>query len=123
MFVNGLDHYNVSTDDLPATRHFYCDILGLNEGYRPPLVNPGAWFYANGHPIVHINADMKIGSRQTGAFDHVAFQATGDPAALAKKLDSEGIKYERRVVPKSGIRQLFCLDPNGVKVEFNFPPA
>jgi catechol 2,3-dioxygenase-like lactoylglutathione lyase family enzyme len=122
MFVQGLDHFNIWANDVHSTRHFYCDILGLTEGPRPKLTYPGIWLYCGDHPLVHVNIGRTESVESTGAFDHVAFQGTGDPEALIKRLSHEGIKFESRVV-SNGVRQVFCSDPNGVKVEFNFPPA
>lgn len=121
MAIAGIDHYTILTDDLDATRRFYCDLLGLTDGPRPPFSFPGAWLYAGGHPVVHVVAGRQIPPGGTGAVDHVAFRAQGDPDALAKRLDSEGFQVASRVVPASKIRQLFCNDPSGVKVELNFP--
>jgi catechol 2,3-dioxygenase-like lactoylglutathione lyase family enzyme len=122
MFVQGLDHFNIWTNNLAQTRHFYRDIFGLTEGPRPKLTYPGIWLYCGDHPLVHVNVADKVPDPNTGAFDHVAFQGTGDPQMLMEKLDLEGIAHEMRVV-SNGVRQVFCADPNGVKIEFNFPPA
>ena len=43
--VQGMEHFTVLAEDLDATREFYGAILGLEEGYRPPLGFPGAWFF------------------------------------------------------------------------------
>jgi catechol 2,3-dioxygenase-like lactoylglutathione lyase family enzyme len=122
MFVRGLDHFNIWATDMDATRRFYCDILGLSEGPRPKLSYPGIWLYCGGHPLVHVNIGEVPPTERTGAFDHVAFAGTGDPDLLMQRFAQNGIKCESRVV-SNGLRQLFCSDPNGVKVEFNFPPA
>ena len=37
MSLRRLDHFLVLTDDLEATRVFYCDTLGFEVGERPPL--------------------------------------------------------------------------------------
>jgi len=121
MFVRGLDHFNIWSTDLPSTRHFYCDILGLREGPRPPLTYDGIWLYCGEMPLVHVNVGQVDSPSSTGAFDHVAFQGNGDPHALTERLSEEGIDHSSRVV-SGGVRQVFCVDPNGVKVEFNFPP-
>lgn len=122
MFVRGLDHFNIWASDVDLTRHFYCGILGLTEGPRPKLSYPGIWLYCGDHPLVHVNIGKMAPGTETGAFDHVAFEGAGDPEILIKRLGDEGIKHESRVV-SNGVRQVFCSDPNGVKVEFNFPPA
>ncbi|MBI3708939.1 MAG: VOC family protein [Proteobacteria bacterium] len=122
MAIQGIDHYTILTNDLAATRHFYCDLLGLTEGARPPFDFPGAWLYVNGHPTVHVVAGRPIPGRTTGGLDHIAFQANGDIDELARKLEGEGIAVSTRKVPGSRVWQLFCNDPSGVKVEFNYPP-
>ena len=43
MAIEGMNHFNVLTDDVEATRHFYCDILGLEKGERPPFKFDGLW--------------------------------------------------------------------------------
>ena len=48
MAISDMNHFTVLTHDLAATRHFYIDILGLKDGYRPDLGFPGAWLYAGG---------------------------------------------------------------------------
>lgn len=124
MFIQGLDHYNIRirAADVVPTRRFYCDILGLTEGPRPQLPFPGIWLYSGTRPLVHVNITEDTTYPDTGALDHVAFEGAGDPQALSQHLGREGIEHEMRTV-SNGIRQVFCTDPNGVKVEFNFPPA
>ncbi len=122
MFTAGLDHFTIWSDDAGQTRHFYCDILGLTEGQRPPLGFPGMWLYSANYPVVHVNLGDNVNRKPEGAFDHVAFKGVGDPAPLVERLEREGIAYKSQTVA-NGIRQVFCADPHGVKVEFNFPPA
>jgi len=38
-------------------------------------------------------------------------------------LGSLGIEFKRRMVSDQGLYQLFMFDPNGVKIELNFPNA
>lgn len=123
MTVAAIDHYTILTADLDATRRFYCGLLGLSEGPRPPFDFPGAWLYAGGQPVVHVIAGREFSTNGTGAVDHVAFKAEGDPDELLKKLKDEGYGVSSRIVPRSKIRQLFCRDPSGVQVELNFPMA
>ena len=55
----------------------------------------------------------------TGPLDHVAFNGT-DANEMARKLDALGIPYHRHEVPQVGLTQLFCNDPNGLKIELNY---
>ena len=119
MAIDGLDHVNVSTADLDASRRFYIDVLGLIEGDRPPFDAPGAWLYAGGAPIVHLVAERSGGGTSTGAFDHFAFRAA-DLAGVVGRLRAAGIAYELFTVPGLGRKQVFVRDPDGVRIELNF---
>ena len=48
MPITRMDHFNILTDDLPATLAFYEEHLNLKPGARPPFTFPGAWLYADG---------------------------------------------------------------------------
>jgi catechol 2,3-dioxygenase-like lactoylglutathione lyase family enzyme len=133
MPITHLEHFLVLTDDINATRDFYRDALGLTVGPRPPLAFAGYWLYAGGTPCVHIAeratyttsskpAGIPVSERTvgTGPFDHAAFIAK-DFDEVAARLARHGIKAHLNVVPGNGLRQLFVLDPNGVKIEINVP--
>ncbi len=132
MALTGLEHYLVLTSDLEATRDFYQDALGMTEGFRPALGFPGYWMYLGATPVIHIaewntytaHSDAKeipvtAPAASTGAFDHVAFNAVNFDAVLAR-LGRHGVTPARNLQSKSGMRQLFVFDPNGVKIEINF---
>ena len=36
-----LQHFTIEPSDLERTKNFYCDVLGLEDGDRPPLGFPG----------------------------------------------------------------------------------
>ena len=42
MPIHKLAHFSVRTGALDASRRFYCNVLGLREGFRPPFDFPGA---------------------------------------------------------------------------------
>ena len=132
MPVNALDHFLVLTDDLVKTRDFYCEILGMNEGFRPELGFPGYWLYLGEIACVHIaewetytrhslQAGIPVSSPApgTGAADHIAFRGSNADDIL-QRLHQHEITYGRNDVPEAGLLQLFVTDPNGVKVELNF---
>jgi len=120
MFTQGLDHITIWSDDADKTRGFYCDILGLTDGFRPDLGFPGLWLYSGDRAVIHIYLGNGPDSATTGAVDHVAFKGVGDPRALATRLEQAGLPFKAQTVT-GGLRQVFCEDPNGVKLEFNFP--
>ena len=119
MAIDGMNHFTVLTADLDATRKFYIDVLGLKEGLRPPLGFPGAWLYAGGQPILHVVAGRPLPAQPAGVLDHMAFSASNLPATVAV-LKGQGIKYDLRKQPDSGVWQLFCFDPSGARVELDF---
>ena len=41
-----LNHYSIRTTDLAACDRFYCGLLGLQAGPRPPFPFPGLWLYS-----------------------------------------------------------------------------
>ena len=64
----------------------------------------------------------RAGGKGTGAIDHVAFRAVGLDTTKAR-LAAQGVPYEERTVPGQGIVQIFVHDPDGVRIELNFPAA
>jgi catechol 2,3-dioxygenase-like lactoylglutathione lyase family enzyme len=132
MPLGQLQHYTIEPSDLEATKDFYCDVLGLENGDRPPLGFPGYWLYSGGIPTVHLLGDRKPREgivvrgtkkkfRDTGRFDHIAFAAS-DIASVRRKLKAKKVKFREQVIPRTGGQQIFLYDPDGVGVELNFPP-
>ena len=48
--------------------------------------------------------------------------AASDFEGVCARLDSKKVKYRHQVIPRTGGRQVFLYDPDGVGVELNFPP-
>lgn len=137
-----LNHFSIRTVDLDACERFYCGLLGLKKGPRPPFPFPGLWLYAGetdkyDNAAVHIigidrndpeGLKKYLGDRDetslagSGAVDHVAFFATGLKETL-ERLEANGIEGRERTVPVLGLHQVFIDDPNGIVVELNFPAA
>ena len=120
--VGLLDHYNVSTRKLGETVKFYEDVLGFENGPRPPFNFPGAWLYSAGHPVLHLNDISQTDREQranSGVIDHVAFGSRGFEA-MKKRLAGKAIEYRVNEVPNSTRRQIFLRDPNNVEIELNF---
>jgi len=132
MPLQKMEHVTVNTDDVEQTKHFYCDLLGMTDGYRPDFGFEGAWLYVGDTPCIHVcewksykvfaearNIPMSSKAASTGSFDHVAFNATDYDGTLAK-IEDRGLEYGHSYVPDIQLRQLFFKDPNGVCVELNF---
>ncbi|HVZ10344.1 VOC family protein [Rhodopila sp.] len=129
MPAESLNHYTILVRDLERTKDFYCDVVGLTVGDRPPLPFPGYWLYCGGVPTVHLIgyrpqnptfADGPSYPAPTGRLDHIAFSCTG-LKAMRDSLTSRGLRFEERVLPRLNMTQLFYLDPDGISVECNFP--
>lgn len=126
MALRRLDHVLVLTDDLEATRAFYCDVLGLEVGERPELPFPGYWLTLEGMPCLHVAERSAYEAHATtmglavGAapVDHLAFAADEAPG-LAERVAAAGLRATENDVPEARLRQLFVEDPNGVRVELN----
>ena len=132
MPVTQLEHYLVVSEELEATKDFYCDILGLAVGDRPDLGFSGYWLYTGDVGCLHLAdrvsyADYKarVGTPvpqqtvDTGAIDHIAFNAI-DFDSMIGRLESEGIDYRQNHIGDVGLKQVFVQDPNAITIELNF---
>jgi catechol 2,3-dioxygenase-like lactoylglutathione lyase family enzyme len=132
MPLTKMEHYLVLTDDIDATRDFYCEALGMQAGSRPPLAFPGHWVYLGDTPCIHIaewrtytahqqkkGAEVSTRAEGTGPVDHIAFSAR-DYDEVVARLERHGVHARANAQPGGTLRQLFLFDPNGVKIEINF---
>ena len=132
--IASLDHINILTNDVDACRRFYVGGLGFEEGWRPEFPEPGLWLYLGYSPAIHIietkapvpahsgkigDGASVFGPKDSGAVDHIAFRAHNFEKFTAR-LDAHGIEWQDRAIPGMDLHQLFCYDPHGIKVEFNF---
>ncbi|CAG9270741.1 Catechol 2,3-dioxygenase [Paraburkholderia unamae] len=121
-----LDHVTLVTPDLEETRRFFCDIVGLDDGPRPPFRVDGHWLYAKGSarvPLVHL-VDATVPAQPPALvaprIDHVAFRVAPGEAwrALLQRLAAHRVPYQVAEVPASAEVQLFVALAPGVVVEF-----
>ncbi len=124
MPVSGLNHYNLRAprELLDRLKAFYCDVVGLQEGPRPPFRSEGHWLYAGDRDVLHLTvaaADEPHATDVATTFDHVAFTCTDFAATLAR-LRALGIEFEADEVPSLAQKQLFFNDPAGNGIELNF---
>ncbi len=118
-----IDHINIKAPQelLDAVRHFYCTVLGLQDGFRPKFSHRGHWLYAGDRPIVHLSLDGERRAAPGPAhLDHVAFRTEGVNAFRAR-LDANAIAYRCRYIPEIDLSQLSFRDPAGTGLEVNFP--
>jgi catechol 2,3-dioxygenase-like lactoylglutathione lyase family enzyme len=119
MAISAMNHFTILTDDVPRTVAFYCDLLGLADGARPPLGFPGAWLYAGDAAILHVVGGRARAELTPGVIDHMAFSATGLAETIAT-LVAHDIGHTCRRQTGTGTWQVFFFDPNGARVELDF---
>ncbi len=126
MEIEQLDHFTINVGDLDASTRFYTDIVGLRKGPRPDFSVGGAWLYCGDRPLVHLIDDdsrrtAQLGAANgAGALDHIAFRATGFEA-MRQRLRDKRVTFDEQTVPGLDLQQLFLEDPDGIRLEFNFP--
>ena len=119
MTIEAIHHVNIRAPAgyIAKLRDFYCEIVGLREGWRPPFASRGYWLYAGPHPLVHlVEGDEVEGQASEGGVDHVAFRCS-DLAPMIERLRNRGIEYQLSRVPSLGDEQLLLRDPLGIGVE------
>jgi glyoxylase I family protein len=124
MTVHGFNHYNLRAprELLDTLRDFYCSVVGLTEGERPPFMSFGYWLYAGGHDVLHLSEARPDEVRATQVlttFDHVAFTCSGY-SDMQAHLARHQIDFRLAEIPLTGQRQIFFRDPAGNGVELNF---
>ena len=124
MQINGLDHFNLSAPSavLEELRRFYCEVLGLTVGHRPPFRGDGYWLYAGDLALVHLSVVDDTATATTDVqttLGHVAFACSGRET-FERRLESSGVTFRRATVPDTGIHQLFFEDPAGNCIELSF---
>lgn len=122
MPLTSLDHVNIRTRNLSEMVRFYEDVIGLSEGDRPPFTFPGAWLYCGDRAALHLMgpADEEIAA--VGQIDHFAFMASGLSDFIAN-LERREIVYSTRTIPELGNTQVNVRDPDGNRIEIQFPAS
>jgi len=124
--IHGLNHVTVRAPRplLDAVRNFYCDVLGLVEGDRPPFSGFGWWLYPpeGTTAAVHLFVPADDDTRPidgVNSMDHFAFTASSRSTVEAR-LIRNSIPFRRSDVPGRTLIQLFLQDPAGNTVELVF---
>ena len=102
-------------------RDFYCNVVGLTEGFRPAFERFGFWLYIEDKDVLHLITPKEGDGRspQKSSFDHIAFKTT-DYQGVLQKLKALNILFEEKPIPGMTAHQIFLRDPAGNRVELNF---
>lgn len=123
MAVQSIHHVNlrVRPDEIQELRIFYCDVLGLTEGWRPPFASRGDWLYASSMPIVHLveRSPGESDRHDGGAIDHVALRCSNLAETLAH-LKNRNVEFSVTQVPVTEEMQILFHDPVGTGIELTF---
>jgi catechol 2,3-dioxygenase-like lactoylglutathione lyase family enzyme len=121
--IRSIDHVNIRApaDDIARLRQFYCDVVGLTEGWRPAFESRGYWLYAGTRPLVHLVEAEAGAAGVHGGVDHISFRSD-DLDGFASRLRQRGVQFQVSLVPTLNQRQLLIRDPLGVGVEITADP-
>ena len=126
MSVLAFNHFNIRTPKpvLEQVKHFYLEVIGLTEGFRPDVPIHGYWLYLEDLPVLHLMEWRDIAKApkyEKGYLDHVAFSCD-DLENFIIKLKHLEVAYKRRDFNLSGdvFTQIEVTDPVGNGVELNF---
>lgn len=128
------DHYTVRSKDIDASWKFYEDVLGLQVRKRDVPVPAFIVSIWPDRQVVHVfqaSEEMEgifakypssedLNGWNTGRIHHVEFWATG-LADFKQRWNSQGVKFTERMLPDK--YQCGLVDPDGITVNLNFPPA
>ena len=131
-----LHHFTIRPQDMETTKNFYEKIINLKIGYRPPFDFPGYWLYLDDIPVVHLVGDgaplnayfnehdgLNPDTSGGGAIDHIAFLCPPEEfEPMLSLLKNDNVDHLNTIAPNLGLRQIFLKDPDGIRIELNFPP-
>lgn len=126
MAVQRIDHINLSASGprFRALRDFYCDVLELQPGVRPPLRSEGLWLYAEGAPIVHLverpkHDEPEAQSIAPMGLDHVALRCSNLEQTV-ERLRQLGVAHRVSDTTAAGQVLIRLEDPSGLTLELVF---
>ena len=109
MSIEAIHHVNIRAPatDIAKLREFYCEIVGLRDGWRPPFKSRGHWLYAGPHPVVTVELVEQPALRLTST---VVDCATDD---IAIGMQVELTWIERDGVPFPAFRPASAVTTGG----------
>lgn len=130
MQIRKADHVALLVKDVERSRHFYAQVLGMDEIPRPASFGfPGAWLTRANFQIHLIGeaepgraAQLHPGYRRDeikiGHGSHFAFEVD-DLEATIQHLKSHNVEILGGPRPRGdGVQQMYVCDPDGYIVEF-----
>ncbi len=142
MAIKRLDHVNFISHDLQATLEFYCNIIGLEQCSKnlnnDPIKSIDLCIPGQEIAILHIRTakrnkiqpnfeifasldENNNGLFSSGAFDHFCLAMDSeDYPLMLNKLKANHINYQTYESGPEAMKQIWILDPNGIRVELNF---
>ncbi|HET6342297.1 MAG TPA: VOC family protein [Gemmatimonadota bacterium] len=124
--IDSLHHVALSVTDLDRAKHFYGEVLGLEELERPAFDFPGAWYgLGNGqlHLIVHSSPRSLRGTTQVDSRDgHFAVRVRDYDQAVARLL-AYGVPMKESPMNVTPWSQIYVTDPDGNVIELNVERA
>ncbi len=119
MLVTGLNHFTItaSAETIDECVAFYCNILNLRIGFRPPSGGPGFWLYAGDLALVRLDVADHSLKPHTGL--RIAFSCVNLPVTI-RRLEDLGISYSTHHLADVDQFQVFLNDPTGLPIELNF---
>ncbi|QDU82079.1 Metallothiol transferase FosB [Polystyrenella longa] len=128
--VKSIDHVTLVSKDMEKSRHFYVDVLGMEDVPRPAFSFAGKWFQA-GETMIHIieqhDQSGPAGNQDVSGYTetrthHFAF-LVDDALSAQEVLNANKVPI---VCPAKkrpdGATQVFVLDPDGYVVELSSLP-
>ena len=122
MQIKTLAHLCLVTRDLDATRHFYCDVLGLRKTFDFIRAGECCGFYLQISPnhyleVFQTDEDL-AGPPVQARIKHFCLEVDSVDAVEAH-LRENGIDTWGKQLGADHSWQLWCRDPSGTEIEFH----
>lgn len=120
----GMRHVALYVRDFAACEHFYVELMGMREEWRP---DPENLYLTSGSDNLALHqADSSIErSEESQRLDHIGFflRAPEEVDQWFEFLDAHGVRM--RNAPRThrdGARSFYCYDPDGTCVQVIYHP-
>ncbi len=119
--INKFDHIALHVQDVPASIHFYQQVLGLELLPRPNFDFEGAWFLV-GDRELHLIGNRTEKHLSGSRSNHFAF-VVNSLSNWESWFQQQNYPYRPPKSRPDGIRQLFLEDPDGYTIELSEKPT